>query len=314
MFDRTFFRRLIVLNALVPGAILAWDAVGGQLGANAANKALHITGSLSLVFLMLTLAITPLKLLTASANWIALRRTLGLSAFGYGVLHLGIYVVFDRDGNLSSALSEIASRRFLQIGMVAFLLMLPLAVTSTNRMIQRIGARRWKLLHRLTYVVAILGVVHYYLLVKSDVRQPLAFAAVLTPLLALRLKELFWASGSNSRSRSHVERTAERNARPHSAASPDIILPAETSRITYLPAGITAQSSPGATILESAEDFGVTIPFECRSGICGQCRVLCKSGTATMPLNVALSAKERQQGFILACQAVPASSEVQIVV
>lgn len=182
----SFQRWLVILNGLVPCALLLLDAISGQLGANSISIALHLTGLLSLVFLLLSLLMTPLKKLTGWGGWIAFRRTLGLYGFFYAVGHFVIYVVYDRAGSLPSALSEIASRRFLQIGAVALLLMVPLAVTSTNEMIRRVGSARWKKLHRLAYVATILGVVHYYMLVKSDIRQPLAFGAVLGVLLGSR--------------------------------------------------------------------------------------------------------------------------------
>ena len=182
-----FFRSLVILNGLVPLLMLAWDAYRGQLGVNSVNYALHVTGILSLVFLFLSLLITPLRWLTGWGGWIAFRRTLGLYGFFYSILHVVIYVGFDRALNVTSTLHEILMRRFLQVGTAAIFLMIPLAVTSTNSMIRIMGTARWKSLHRLAYVVAILGVVHYYMLVKSDVRQPLAFAGVLSLLLLGRL-------------------------------------------------------------------------------------------------------------------------------
>jgi ferredoxin-NADP reductase/DMSO/TMAO reductase YedYZ heme-binding membrane subunit len=178
-----FLRTLVILNGAVPLFMLAWDAWQGQLGANSVNNALHITGILSLVFLFLSLMMTPLRWMTGWAGWIAFRRSLGLYGFFYAVLHLAIYIGFDRALSLSSTLREIWMRRFLQVGALSILLMAPLAITSTSGMIQKLGPKRWKLLHRLAYPVAILGVLHYYMLVKSDVRQPLAFAGVLACLL-----------------------------------------------------------------------------------------------------------------------------------
>ena len=184
--DSSYFRQQVMLGGAVPAAMLLWDSLRGQLGANAVNNALHITGILSLVCLFLSLAVTPLRVLTGW-NWlIASRRSLGLYGFMYAILHFVIYVALDRMGSLASTVEEIVSRRFLTIGFLAVLLMVPLAVTSTNVMIRRLGAARWKLLHRLAYVVAVLGVIHYYMLVKSDIRQPVAFALVLTPLLGFR--------------------------------------------------------------------------------------------------------------------------------
>lgn len=181
-----FNRWLVIVNGCVPLLVLVWDAVNDQLGANSVNYALHVTGILSLVFLFLSLVITPLRWITGWGGWIAFRRALGLYGFFYSIVHVGIYVVLDRELSIASTLSEIGLRRFLQIGTLAVLLMVPLAVTSTNAMVQKLGAKRWKLLHRLAYVVAALGVIHYYMLVKSDVRQPIAFAVVLTGLLGAR--------------------------------------------------------------------------------------------------------------------------------
>jgi ferredoxin-NADP reductase/DMSO/TMAO reductase YedYZ heme-binding membrane subunit len=198
MNDLKFYRRIVIANGCIPLLILAWDGWHDQLGANAANRALHITGILSLVFLFLSLLVTPLRTLTGWNSLIAYRRALGLFGFAYAAVHLGIYVIFDRAGNLASTFEEIISRRYLQVGAVAILLMVPLVVTSTNAMIQWIGPRRWKLLHRLSYVVVILGVAHYYLLVKSDVRQPLAFAAVLSPILGFRVFNQYRGRGKQT--------------------------------------------------------------------------------------------------------------------
>ena len=181
-----YFRNLVILAGAGPLLMLLWDTWQGQLGANAVNNALHITGILSLVFLFLSLLITPLRVMTGWNSLVAYRRALGLYGFVYAAIHLGIYVALDRMGNIGSTVEEILTRRFLTVGFVALALMLPLAVTSTNAMVRKLGPVRWKLLHRLAYVATILGVVHYYMLVKSDVRQPLAFAAVLTPILGFR--------------------------------------------------------------------------------------------------------------------------------
>lgn len=182
-----YYRNLVILAGLGPMLMLGWDAWNDQLGANAANNAIHITGILSLVFLFLSLVITPIRLITGWNSIIAYRRALGLYGFAYAFLHFGIYFLLDRMGSLRSTIDEITSRRFLLVGFIALVIMLPLAVTSTNTMIRRMGPTRWKLLHRFAYAAAILGVMHYYMLVKSDVRQPLAFAAVLTPILGFRL-------------------------------------------------------------------------------------------------------------------------------
>lgn len=181
-----YYRNLVILSGIGPLLMLSWDAWRGQLGANGVNNALHITGILSLVFLFLSLIVTPLRVISGWNSIVAYRRVLGLYGFAYAALHFAIYVVLDRMGSISSTVEEILSRRFLTVGFIAVALMLPLAVTSTNAMIRKLGPVRWKLLHRLAYLAAILGVVHYYMLVKSDVRQPIAFAVVLTPILGFR--------------------------------------------------------------------------------------------------------------------------------
>jgi ferredoxin-NADP reductase/DMSO/TMAO reductase YedYZ heme-binding membrane subunit len=185
--DTGFLRAFVVINGAVPLLILAWDAWRHQLGVNSVNFALHTTGLLGLLFLLLSLTVTPLRRLTGWNSVIAVRRWLGLHAFFYLGLHLGIFYIFDRAGSLSSTVHEIVTRRYLQLGTLGFALLVPLAVTSTDAMISRLGPRRWKALHRLTYGATILGAVHYYLLVKADVRQPAAFAAALGVLLGYRL-------------------------------------------------------------------------------------------------------------------------------
>jgi glycine betaine catabolism B len=181
-----FLRLLVVFNGIVPLLVLGWDAYRGQLGANAVNYALHVTGILSLIFIVASLIMTPLRWVSGWSGWIAFRRALGLYGFAYAALHFAIYVGLDRQFNMASTWSELWSRRFLQVGTAALLLMIPLAVTSTNAMLHRLGSKKWKLLHRSAYLVAILGVIHYYMLVKSDIRQPVAFAVVVTALLGAR--------------------------------------------------------------------------------------------------------------------------------
>jgi ferredoxin-NADP reductase/DMSO/TMAO reductase YedYZ heme-binding membrane subunit len=186
LFDARFGKLVVLVNAAVPAALLGWDAFHHALGADGVKYTLHTTGLLGLVFLLLTLVVTPLRRFTGVPQLIALRRSLGLTGFFYLCVHFGIFFVFDRAGSVSSTLHEIVIRRFLQIGTAALVLLVPLAVTSTDRMVMRLGARRWKALHRLAYLATGLGALHYYLSVKADVRQPLAFAGTLALLLALR--------------------------------------------------------------------------------------------------------------------------------
>lgn len=184
-----FAKLLVLVNAAVPGILLGWDAWHHQLGANPVNFAILTTGMLALIFLMLTLLVTPLRKISGW-NWIIFsRRTLGLYAFFYASLHFLIFFCLDRSLNFSSTWSEMIKRKYLLIGSTGLIVMIPLAVTSTNAMIKRLGGKRWRTLHRLAYVAAIAGVVHYYMQVKADVRQPLVFAAVLAVLLGYRLMD-----------------------------------------------------------------------------------------------------------------------------
>lgn len=193
--DVKFARFLVFVNALVPLALLAWDGYHHRLGANPPEFATRATGVLALVFILLTLLVTPLRRLTG-ANWLAkFRRMLGLFAFFYACLHLLAYSWFDKVFSASDILRDVAARPFIAVGMAGFLLLLPLALTSTAGMIRRLGGRRWARLHKLTYVAAAAGVFHYWMLVKADARVPLAFAAALAVLLGYRI----FAARSNAR-------------------------------------------------------------------------------------------------------------------
>jgi sulfoxide reductase heme-binding subunit YedZ len=187
MKDARFAKFVVFVNSAVPLAMLCWDAYRHRLGADPVSFVINTTGMLTLVFLMLSLTVTPARLVSGW-NWLShFRRMLGLYAFFYGVVHLTTYFVFDRSFSFRDTVSDVAKRPFILVGMTALLLMVPLAITSTNGMIKRLGANRWKQLHRFVYVSAILGVIHYYLRVKADIRQPVAFAIVLGALLAYRL-------------------------------------------------------------------------------------------------------------------------------
>lgn len=187
MQDVKFNKFVVFVNSLIPLTLLAWDAVWRQLGANPTEFAIRTTGFLTLIFLLITLSITPLRKLSGRNDLIKYRRMLGLFAFFYGALHLSIYFAIDRNLSLTSAMGDIVQRPFIAFGMTAFFLMIPLAATSTNSMIKRLGGKRWQQLHKLTYLCAVGGVIHYYLIVKSDVLMPLAFAAVLAALLGYRV-------------------------------------------------------------------------------------------------------------------------------
>ena len=187
MKDIKFYKLVVFVNALVPLALLAWDWRRGQIGANPLNFLTRTTGTLTLVFLTLTLAVSPLRKLTGAQWLVRLRRMVGLYAFFYGSIHFLTYVWFDKAFDFAAITQDVARRSFILFGMLGFFLMLPLAITSTDKMIKRLGGKRWQRLHRLTYVAAIAGVVHFYLLVKSDTRKPLVFAALVGLLLGYRL-------------------------------------------------------------------------------------------------------------------------------
>jgi sulfoxide reductase heme-binding subunit YedZ len=172
---------------------------GAGLGANPIEAITHATGDWTLRFLLFTLAITPLRKLLAIPWLIRFRRMLGLYAFFYGFLHLVTYVWLDKFFNVREMLADIAKRRFITVGLTAFVLLVPLAVTSTAGWIRRLGGKRWQALHRLIYVSALAGVVHYLWLVKADTRKPLEYGALLVLLLAYRLVVRIWPLRKPSR-------------------------------------------------------------------------------------------------------------------
>ncbi len=185
--DSTFHRQLVLVNSLLPALLIGIDAWRGKLGVNPVEFVTRCTGVLTLVFLVVTLMVTPLRKMFGW-NWLLKqRRTLGLFAFYYGTAHLLTYLAFDRDWNLGTVLADVYKRPFIAIGMASYLMMVPLAVTSTNAMIKRLGGKRWALLHRLTYYIAIGGVIHYVMIVKSDITYPMVFAAAVVILLGYRV-------------------------------------------------------------------------------------------------------------------------------
>jgi sulfoxide reductase heme-binding subunit YedZ len=179
-------KALVFLACLAPLGLLLWQGWRQELGANPIERITHATGDWTLRFLLLTLAITPARRLLKAPGLICYRRMLGLFAFFYGMLHLATYVWLDKFFDLAEILQDVSRRRFLTAGMMAFALLVPLAVTSTAGWIRRLGGRNWQRLHRLVYLSAALGVIHYWWLVKSDIRAPAAYAAGLAVLLALR--------------------------------------------------------------------------------------------------------------------------------
>ena len=183
----TFSKLVVFINALIPLVLLLWDLFHKRVGPNPLEFATRTTGMLTLVFLCLALAVTPLRKIFGVNALVKFRRVLGLFAFFYGSLHLLTYVWFDRQFHLLSTIEDIGRRPFILAGMTAFALMTPLAITSTNRMVKRLGGKRWARLHRLVYVAAIAGVVHFWMLVKSDTSLPLTFAFIVLFLLVYRV-------------------------------------------------------------------------------------------------------------------------------
>ena len=167
--------------------MLAWRGFHAQLGANPIEAITHGTGDWTLRFLLITLAVTPLRKLSRQYWLIRFRRMFGLFAFFYGFLHLMTYVWLDKFFDVHEMVADIYKRRFITAGMTAFTLLIPLALTSTKWSIRKLGGKRWQTLHRLIYFSAAAGVIHYIWLVKADKKKPLEYAAVLGVLLAYRL-------------------------------------------------------------------------------------------------------------------------------
>lgn len=177
---------LVFAASLLPLAWVVWLGWQDQLGANPVETLSHHTGDWSLRFLLLTLAVTPLRRLTGWNRLQQFRRMLGLFAFFYVCLHFGVYLIFDQFFDLASIVEDVAKRPYITVGFTAWLLLIPLAVTSTNGMIKRLG-RHWRRLHQLVYPIGALGVLHYLWLVKADLAEPLLYGGVLVVLLGYRL-------------------------------------------------------------------------------------------------------------------------------
>jgi methionine sulfoxide reductase heme-binding subunit len=186
---RYVYKPLVFVAALAPLVWLTCGAFGwfgASLGADPVKELEHECGKTALNFLLLTLAVTPVRNILGLPQLLRLRRMLGLFAFFYAVIHFTIYVVLDLELNWSTLGADIAKRPYITIGFTALMLLVPLAATSTNGMMRRLG-RRWTSLHRLVYVIAILGVWHFYWQVKRDVREPLLYAGILALLLLYRV-------------------------------------------------------------------------------------------------------------------------------
>lgn len=180
-------KALLFLLCLMPAGLLVKGFFDDALGANPIEAITHATGEWTLRFLLITLAVTPLRKLTHWHWLIRLRRMLGLFTFFYALLHFLTYVVLDQFFDGAAIVLDVLKRPYITVGFSAFVLLIPLAVTSTNAMVRRLGGRRWQALHRSVYGIAILGVMHYWWLVKSDLTQPILYGLVLAALLGFRV-------------------------------------------------------------------------------------------------------------------------------
>jgi sulfoxide reductase heme-binding subunit YedZ len=180
-------KTIIFPAALVPLGRLGWKALHDGLGANPIEVITHSTGDWTLILVLVTLTITPLRRITRQYWLIGVRRMIGLFAFFYGALHFTTYIWLDKSFDLHEMFKDIAKRPFITVGFSAFVLLIPLALTSTAGWIRRLGGKNWQRLHRLIYLTGTLGVVHYLWLVKADRRKPLEYGFVLSLLLLYRV-------------------------------------------------------------------------------------------------------------------------------
>jgi methionine sulfoxide reductase heme-binding subunit len=186
-----WFKPFVFLACLGPLARLGWKAYSHALGANPIEVITHSTGDWTLTFLLVTLAITPVRKLSGQLWLIRFRRMFGLFAFFYVTLHFLTYIWLDKFFDIHEMLADVAKRKFITVGFTGFVLLIPLAITSTTGWIRRLGGQRWQRLHQLIYFSACAGVVHYWWLVKKDLHKPLEYAVVTGILLGYRI--VVWA-------------------------------------------------------------------------------------------------------------------------
>ena len=184
---------VVFLVCLIPLGVLIWEAFTGGLGSNPTQFLEHATGDWTLRFVAITLSVTPLRKILKQPLLIRFRRMLGLFAFFYGCLHFSIYLTFDQVFDPRGIWADVMKRRYITVGFTGFVLMIPLALTSTAGWIRRLGGKRWAMLHRAIYATAVAGVIHYLWLVKSDIHIPLEYAAVMAILLGWRVYTHFSA-------------------------------------------------------------------------------------------------------------------------
>jgi sulfoxide reductase heme-binding subunit YedZ len=181
-------KRSLFVLCLVPAALLVLRGFEGRLTANPVEFIEHNTGDWAIRFLLITLGVTPLRKIFNQPLLTRFRRMLGLFAFFYTVVHLMMYLTFDQMFDVKAIFADVAKRLYITAGTAGLLMMIPLAVTSTAAMVRRMGPKNWQRLHRLVYFSTLAGIIHYYWLVKSDVREPLMYAGILLVLMLFRLK------------------------------------------------------------------------------------------------------------------------------
>ena len=189
---------VVFLLCLAPAAWLGWRGYHQDLSANPIEFITRYTGDWTLRFLVIGLAVTPLRKLLKQSDLIKFRRMLGLFAFFYVCVHLLMYLTFDQMFSISGIVADVLKRPYITVGTAGFLMLVPLAITSTAAMVRRLGPKRWQLLHRLVYFCALAGVIHYYWLVKSDVREPVMYGAILTLLMLFRVR-MWLSKGTKSK-------------------------------------------------------------------------------------------------------------------
>jgi sulfoxide reductase heme-binding subunit YedZ len=192
---RRIVKPLVFIVCLTPLAWLVWRGLSGGLGANPIEAINRFLGDWAMRFILVTLAVTPLRRLFGWSVFMRFRRMFGLFAFIFATLHLISYVGLDQFFDWSEIWADIVKRNFITAGMVAFLLLLPLAATSSNAMIRRLGGKRWQCLHRLIYPATVAVIIHFYMMVKADVREPLIYGAITAALLGCRA--VLWLKGRN---------------------------------------------------------------------------------------------------------------------
>jgi len=202
----------VFIMCLLPLAALINRALQGGLGANPVEFLQHATGLWTLRFLIFTLTITPLRKLLKLPELIRFRRMLGLFAFFYVCLHFLTYIGPDQSFDLAAMWKDVAKRRYITVGFLGFVLLIPLAITSTAGWIRRLGGKRWQMLHRSIYGAATCGVIHYYWLVKSDVRDPLFYGALVSILLLWRLGDWYLKKRRSAPAKTELTRSASVNA------------------------------------------------------------------------------------------------------